>query len=417
MSLEADYNTIEQNIADIFAEAVGVAYGLTGERQASASADADARRRPASNRSPVKRNSEIIGGFDGGIEIGWYGSYKDFRGLNCTLDRLKHSATASGSGVDFFRFGSMLCRMSDKGATVGRIKYKYQLEYHGIIFILHGNPSEQIEPIRVKLSAILLMRLPLKRILQIIYSFFSFIGFVPTSEIVSRADLQVTLPIPIDEVLTAVQNNQVVTECRGNLQLIYSLGTRQLETIWLKSRTTELCIYDKTAEIEKQNPDYIAYFVGRWGALPGRCTRFEYRFRREALKRWGINTVLELIHGAKSLLDHFSRSWFRILDGFSTAGNEIRQKTNSLWKRVREAFLTVFDDALSSPVVRCVVKKKIQDVGRLMKQAVGCLSSACAYLWENSARGFSDLLGILPEFQREFEESLQEKQKKYNFLI
>ena len=335
----------------------------------------------APNRYPVK----YAGGFDGGIEFGFLG---DLSGTwDRTLLKLAECRQAADDGDlngSFCWFGGVLVRVSSSGIVCGRIKYKFVLEWHGVRFYVHSNPSGTIQPVRVKIGAVPLMKKSLLEIYNRVLEIVSRAGLTILQESVSRADLQILLyGVRVFDFLEAMQGSRIITLCRGKMCVYSDLSSGRVESITIRSRTAELCIYDKFSEVMKTDPAYFSAFVDRYcsefgGLIPEKLTRVELRLRGEALKAFGVRSVSDLVERAADISRYMLSDWFRILERDKVRGHEKEIPCCGLWLLVQRAFSDVFGGSFSVPAPRSSNKKSIPKLGRLLRTAVGLLSSAVA---------------------------------------
>lgn len=333
-------------------------------------------------------SSRVLGGFDGGIEVGWYGDWsKDsFESFCSVFDRCRSAADQKDFYNSYCRVGRYVVQLAPTGAVVGRLKYKYVLLYHGLRIYIHGNPSGNIQPIRVKIGAVPLMRHGLQRVYQIIIDILFSLGFQPMEELVSRADCQImSSDCSVQDFFESLSGGRFVTLSRGKLSLVASLQTGKLESVTVHSRNVELCVYDKLAELTTCEPAYQETFLQTYaptGKLPPTLTRFEFRFRSEILRNFAIKTVSDLFCSAASLLRWASSAWFRVIKSKKTRGYENKAKVSDLWEKVQIAFHKVFSCFGSRTVqrVKILFRASSERVQRLARQAVGCLGSAVALL-------------------------------------
>ncbi len=99
----------------------------------------------------------------------------------------------------------------------------------------------------------------------------------------------------------------------------------RIETVTLRSQNAELCIYDKRAQVYQSDQLYFLTFheyVMRDSKMPEHLTRVEFRFRREMLARYGIDTFQQLRESQEALPQVFGRDWFRILERDKVRGYE-----------------------------------------------------------------------------------------------
>lgn len=335
----------------------------------------------APNRYPAKYG----GGFDGGIEFGFLGDLSGTWDRNLLkLAEARQAADDGDLNGSFVWFGGVLMRCSSSGIVCGRIKYKFVLEWHGVRFYVHSNPSGTIQPVRVKIGAVPLMKKSLLEIYNKVLEIVSRAGCTIMQESVSRADLQILLyGVRVFEFLEAMQGERIITLCRGKMCVYSDLSSGRVESITIRSRTAELCIYDKFAEVMKTDPAYFSAFIDRYcadtgGLVPEKLTRVELRLRGEALKAFGVRSVAELVERAADICRYMLSDWFRILSRDKVRGHENEIPVCELWAIVQRAFSDVFGGSFAVAAPRRKQKKIIPKLGRLMRTAVGLLSSAVA---------------------------------------
>ncbi|MDO4569751.1 MAG: hypothetical protein Q4D38_05160 [Planctomycetia bacterium] len=349
---------------------------------------------PASNTGLVKYQYPTNwGGYDGGVEASIYGKWSDNFSFFCSqLDRCKKAADEKKLDESFVEFGGFLWLVKPTGAGSGFFKYKYVLESHGIKLYIHSSPRDGVIPVRVRFGFECLARTNLFDAVSCLRACLEDVGFFWDGEVLSRVDMQVLLPVDISEFLDAMKGNRVVTRCRGQFELHSSLSTWKVETVTFRSSSCELCIYDKRAHLIQSDAVYCDTFyryVLHSSEMPESLTRVEFRFRREALKRYGINTFDQLRRCQVALPQLAGTDWFRILERDKVRGSEKEIPIAPIWKRTLDAFAHYFREVETS--VDCdsgtdvdtlrtfrPVKDSVPAVRRLVLQAVGCLCSAAS---------------------------------------
>ncbi|MBQ6615427.1 MAG: hypothetical protein IJH67_03565 [Thermoguttaceae bacterium] len=340
---------------------------------------------PSANRRLVKyqtKKGAFLGGFDGGLELAFYGEFEP-----CVLnwfnefDQAREKVRLGDELAAFLDFFGVPVKISPSGARVGHLTYSYQFFYHGLTFLFHRSPSQDVTAVRVVIGAVPLLRVSLQDVYSFILRVLNTAGVSCYREIVSRADMQImTSDYSVNDFLQAMQNNCYITRCRGKMAIYADLTSGAVESLTLKSRTSELCIYDKLAELVTKDEVYYKWFVARCGGvLPSRLTRVEVRLRRDALRYWGINKVSDLLCSAGRLLEHYTSRWFRILSRSKVRGSENEIPSARCWSTVQDLFKKVFSLEYSAPIVRAV-RSSFVKVEKLVKMAVGCIAKSCSLL-------------------------------------
>lgn len=352
-----------------------------------------------------KLSSNFLGGFDGGLEVGWYGVFGPelFDKLLRRLELAKQEADNGDIMRSFIRIGSRVVQVLPQGMRCGGVKYKFVILYHGVRFYIHANPRGSIQPVRCKIGAVPLMKYGLLRVYKVILDILFQMGFQIFSESVSRADLQImTLDYSVQDFLSAMGGGRTVTLARGKLSCVTSLKSMALQSITVHSNTTELCIYNKRDELfEACDKGYFDAFMRRYfpdGVLPEILTRVEFRFRGEALRSAGIFTICDLLDSSRGLCQWASSEWFRILHRPKVAGMGLRQFVAPIWSSVQRVFHSVFSAFGQRSITRVVTPRRAPDVVRLVKQGLGCLSTAAVYAAENFSSFVSEYYNLLNKF-------------------
>jgi len=114
--------------------------------------------------------------------------------------------------------------------------------------------------------------------------------------------------------------------------------------------------------------------------VPEELTRIEFRLKRDALNLFEINTMVDLLEKENALVEYLTHDWFRLLEEQKHRGHENTQKVSELWSEVVERFKQYFPSLPNrkKPVAKRYNKDLRCTGASLVKQAVGCLSSALA---------------------------------------
>lgn len=351
--------------------------------------------------STSRVSDNFSGGFDGGLEIGWYGDFNDtvFGKLCKKLDLAKERADLGDDLRSYVDIGGYVVKVSAMGIRQGRIKYKYVMDYHGVRFCIHGNATGDIQPVRCRVGAVALLRsdhvVIYKTILNILFA----LGFRPERELVSRADLQIMLSgISVADVSARIAGGRLVTLARGKITYVGNLATRDLESITARSATAEVCIYDKIAEVlHNKQPGYLQAFITHYypDGLPQQLTRFEFRLSGEALRSFGVYTFCDLVHHARGLAQYYTDTWFRILARRKVRGMGTRQRISELWSTVQRAFHVVFRRLGSLGSVQKIrARRALPNVSRLVRVALGCMARAVSLTAANAASAVQETFKI-----------------------
>jgi len=389
---------------------------------------------PASNTGPAKYHLADFprgwGGFDGGVEASFYGEWdaQAFAELVLVLDRAKKAADEGKEADSYVEFGAFIWKVRAVGAGAGsssgvRFAFKWVLESRGVKLYVHSNPTPGIPAFRVRFGAECLMQTDLFEAVEALKKCFDFHGFKIKTEVVSRVDAQVLLPVTVADFAFAMQGDRIVTRCRGTYTLHANLQTGDLETISIRSKSCELCIYDKKAELAKSDYIYFDIFcrsvLGDEDAnIPDRLTRVEFRFKRDYLAHYGVDTFDDLRGKIAALLDLVSSDWFRILERKKVRGSEREIKNAPIWERVRQAFRyyfssKTFDRATVTDLKSYKRLSGTPQIERIAKQAVGCLATVASFCMDQIKSGFEVVdfcSALLASYERFFYTKVKEKQ-------
>ena len=337
---------------------------------------------PSANRRLSKYQRNFEGGFDGGFELAFYGEYEPcvlnwFREFDSARERVR-AGDELAAYVDFF---GVPVKINPAGARVGHLTYSYQFDYMGIRFLFHNSPCQDVPAVRVVVGAVPLLRASVQDVYSFILKLLNYAGVNTYREIVSRADLMImTSDYSVFDFLSAMNNQRYTTRCRGKMAIYSDLTSGKVESITLKSSRVELCIYDKLSEVVTKDATYYKWFLSRFGGvLPSVLTRVEFRFRREALRYYGINKFSDLLNQCGALVEKFSSSWFRILSRAKVRGSEREIKSAPCWSLVQRLFSKVFGGEFSQPITKAA-RAAVVKVDKLIKMAVGCIAKSCALL-------------------------------------
>lgn len=360
------------------------------------------------------------GGYDGGCEANFSGEWNDMYADLCRrLDVAKQAADDGNEADSYIQFGGFIWRVSAKGAGVGWAKYKWVMESHGVKLYIHSNPKGSIPPIRVRFGFECLVKTYLFKAVETLKEALLIGGFRVKDETISRVDMQVLLPVDVSDFFRAMSGERIITRCRGVFQTNSNLKTRRMETITIRSKNAELCIYDKRAEIEQKADSvyyqtFSKYVLGEVMAeLPEKLTRVEFRFRTDFLRRYGVRTFEDLENSAWALLDIASSDWFRILSRDKVRGSENEIPDHELWATVRKAFWYYFAVTKKETRTKQELKdfksiKEPMSVSRLVSQGLGCISSAAAVALE-TVRDIEPVKEYVKNLLDKFSESILEK--------
>jgi len=283
----------------------------------------------------------IMGGYDGGVELGFGGKWPDktFERITATLEAGRVAAQQKHNDARFIMLGGRQFCVRPYGGGK-EVNYRYIIEGDGIKFYIHHKPEGDIQPIRLRYGFESLVGCNLFRVHDNTRRWLNKLGFVIEKETLSRVDLQVMIHRKTSELLRPIANGQMVTKVikwsnhgKGNNAETFKIGG-----------DIEICIYDKAAELLKSIvSDPIKYglmtmiCLGQdWCPNAKPATRVEFRLHRDALKDKGINTMQDLQEIEPAMVEWLTTKWFRILAEPKVRGHENKQAVHPIWQEVQE---------------------------------------------------------------------------------
>ena len=354
--------------------------------------------RGVTNRQmPEKPKEKILGGYDGGCEVGFYGDWNPhkFQDLVKKLEFAKQAAintsvcderyvTLGGLTFSVYSSGAKIGGGGDGSNKQGGVTYNYVIEGMGLKFLIHSNPKGGLQPIRLRYGFESLAGRDLFSVHAKVLELLQELGFTVTKEVVSRLDLQVMLFRDISAFIEPIFANRVVK--RGQSYSFHGEGNKPI-TSYTLGKAIQLCIYDKREELIKKFDEVKMSLIVNdclGGEFPEELTRVEFRLRRDALKYLGINTIQDMLEREHAVVDYLTFDWFRLLadEKKSEHGHERRQTLAPVWQEVRDLFFKYFPGSVENrkPIDRNIRgRREVKCTGEsLVKQAVGCLATAAA---------------------------------------
>jgi hypothetical protein len=346
---------------------------------------------PHTNRGVTFNESQslsLLGGYDGGIELGFSGNWEIKKYLELKKELENHKAQALscnkisyGSGVHTFELNNKAFIMKAKSAEAGGV-YRYVIEGEGVRIYIHSNPKGDIQPVRVHYLAVGLIGRDFFHKHSEIREFIESLGFEITGEKLSRVDMQVMVKIPVSEFIKAHYEQRVVTPAQ--LCTIHSSGKRA-ESMSVGSEL-RVSIYDKRKELKKQlksDPVKVALMLENvlgkdFFETDTPLTRVEFQLHRSVLRDFGINSVQDLLEHETAIARYCSNKYFRILAEPKKQGHTSEQKTSEIWLQVQSQFLSVFSDAEGHrQEIKRDTKRPVRcSADHLTAQLLGCGATA-----------------------------------------
>ena len=323
------------------------------------------------------------GGYDGGLTIGWEGTWDPpcFERLKSLLGAAKEQAqnVRAREHIKIFLCGEEVI-VDPKGGTVGGNTWHYKFHAFGITFLVHQNLNNT-QQVRATYGAEALAQNMLPALHDHVRSFLSSLGLVVTKETLSRVDMQGLIDEPLVEFLCLILKQQAVKKAvKSAIYFRYDIPETYRAGSIIK---VQVCIYDKRAEMRKMSLEkqmvIIRHCIGdEWWNSNRPITRIEFRLGRKALIGFGVTSVDDLLKREQGMIDLITSDWLRLLEKPKVAGRGKKAKMHPLWERVRSLFFEHF----TGDEIRDVEYRKPTPVScdptPLLKQAAGCISTALA---------------------------------------
>jgi hypothetical protein len=338
-----------------------------------------------------------MGGYDGGTELGLMGNWNENRAATfAILETAKKAASESESSHCEFDMDGRMYTMQAASVGSGGFSYKYVFVGDGVKYYVHSNAKKNIQPVRLVYMAKGLIGCDFFHKHSRTMGVLGEMGFSVTEEKLTRFDMQVMLPMTLQDLFGAADGDKSYIVCPAQKENFHRKnGCLQTFTMGDIS-SQEVCIYDKRSQmIEnmlKSDPDnfdlMIQHCFGKkWLEEETPCTRIEFRFGRKLLKAMNINSVDDLLTHEKALAHYACHSWFRIVKEPKKKGHTHEQEVSDSWKQVQEAFAKYFPGAQGHN------EEGHRDDGteikttptHLEKQATGCLATAASLLYGMNA--------------------------------
>jgi hypothetical protein len=134
----------------------------------------------------------IMGGYDGGVELGFDGQWPDktFERIITTLEAGRVASQQKNNDARFITLGDRRFLVQPYGGGKS-VNYRYIIEGDGIKFYFHHKPDGGIQPVRLRYGFESLIGCNLFRVHDDTRHWLNRLGFVIEKETLSRVDMQV----------------------------------------------------------------------------------------------------------------------------------------------------------------------------------------------------------------------------------
>ena len=360
------------------------------------------------------------GGFDGGCVVNYFGTWKDDRILDL-FDTWKTSAKNFNERQEdyYVSYKNIRYNVLPFGSNRG-VNFKYILKTRGFTFLIFGKAdSGELPTVQVDFSYESLRGRSLfdarKEAEDVLLS----LGFRWDRLSFQRIDINVTVAIPFEKIASAFVEGRLVSRVR-NFATVYNNRSSGSALTYVRGGSdVQICLYDKYYELQKhyneQKFNDLSYVLGDGQDL----TRVEFRLSSAFFHSLDVSTFEDLEKELPSIVEYLCFDWFRIVDGKKVRGREKKQKLDIYWQYIQYAFDRTFikNDDLK-PIVRR--KRYNCENSRLLRQAVGCVSSALARTFDpvkNIDEFINDVFETCLRYKRLAYRAYQRKKVRYEVLF
>ena len=359
---------------------------------------------PASSTNRQGSNSLGVDGREDTADWGWLVEFPEDK-LNELREKLsaaqKLAQKGNGKG-SLVRIGMVECLVRPAGGRGGGLYFSWIVEGLGVrISIMdRGRPFGETPNVRIHVGAIRLLHERLDRVHAATKLLVEEMGCKVVGEKLSRVDACLDLVgVGVSEFVEPFVRGRCIR--RGRKFGVYGDGL-SFTGFHVGNGAIRLRIYDKVAECKGDAVKWdlmVARVYG--GEVPEVASRVEFQLRRKVLKECEVETVADWMSKRAEILEYLNREWFRLTDDDVDRDNSTRFGPSRLWGRVCEGFATWAGPAFIA-AVRTRVKRSAMDVEALVRQAIGCLTSAAARrAW--SIHTMPDVVRMMIEFVESYE--------------
>lgn len=353
---------------------------------------------------PKPSSKKIMGGYDGGTEVGFNGTWSatPFKRLLSDLEQAQAASKEEAGDDCYVTLCGKAFLVNPHGAKCG-VYYRYVLEGAGLKIYIHENPQGPMQPIRIRYGFEGVVGRDLFMVHLHTLEWLKELGFTVEKETVSRVDMQVMTERCIDDYGVPIIHHHVVNRAKKSK---VELSQKHIFDTYTAGQRIQICIYDKRKELcDTRDEVKLNLLMNEClgGEFPEELTRIEFRLKRDALKYLGVNTMQDLLEKENAIVDFLTFDWFRILESPKVRGHENTQKLHPVWQEVRNLFMVYFPgvEGHRKPIERNNSRRELKCTGEaLVKQAVGCLASAAAVvkgMFQDETSALSFVYDVLSE--------------------
>lgn len=327
------------------------------------------------------------GGFDGGCVVNYFGKWQDVNFLK-DLDSWRDLAKEYEERGDAFihEYYGVKFEVMPYGSNRG-VNFKYVLKWQGFTILIRGGKyKEDLPAVQVDFSYEVFREKDIFDARFLVEDLLLHFGFKWEKVTFQRIDLNVTLNESFQKVAKAFQQGRFLSRVRRFNA--WSSNSKQKQVLnYIAGGThkseVQVVLYDKlyelTSHYNEQKFVDLKPVLGEGTDL----TRVEFRLTSAFFRTIDCFSYEKLSELMPSIVNYLVTSWFRVLKTKKIRGKENKQELDEFWLKVQYAFQQVF---IKKEVVKRLKREKTSKISnmRLLRQAVGCVSSALARSYEKT---------------------------------
>lgn len=321
-----------------------------------------------------------------GFECNWGESWDSLRAL---FEAAREQATKhKGQEAGFLELGGAAVKVEASGAGRGYAHHRYKLNVEGLTITVgdRRNTNENKSPnVRIEVNGQNCAEEGAIECFNRGRRWLQAIGADLVANVVSQVHLcadivghdvadyrdKVYAGCFISRAREYGQHNEIKLTEFGTLEksgpVIQTLGFGSRKRCYFR-------VYDKLEETRNDERRRQQLIKNRWGFEPEQAVRVEYELHRETLKELGVSDVDTLIASLPFLAQWCNENWLRMTEKrVKETKNTDRFATWETWQQVQAYFQAAFSGEVKRPEP---VEPERSD--KLLKQALGCMTSECA---------------------------------------
>lgn len=161
-------------------------------------------------------------------------------------------------------------------------------------------------------------------------------------------------------------------------------------------------VYDKVLELSKDDDKRAQYLnVNAMESMPEVLTRLEYELTSDFFREtWGARTLDEVFDSLGSLVQYLMHDWLRVCVDVDRNHTE-RSKITSWWQWLKSKMVSAAGTLGERPEPETLQP----DASKLLKQIIGCASSALALVGLVPSNARDAITLLFQEFLKDFDET------------